>query len=450
MNNLLNYVLIGFMCLLGSNSVLAQNIYAVNNNSDQLVTLDPTTLLPVGVSVSMTQDGTPILGCNGLAVHPVCGEIYIIYKMSGVVGRLLGIVNPTSGEINQIGNTGDKVAGICFGDAEHLYAITGDGADVPSSLYKVNMTTAVMTLFVTYGSGDDGECIGFSPDDGKIYHWSGIDDIIMESTDTLTGVTTDIAISGFIYSEVFGAMYNGAGSFLLSDIDGVFINMDVSGSATLAAEVVDDYKGLGLPVTPPDFDATILTEDPVPFCPGDSALFTASVGESYQWYLDDFAIAGATSSTYEVGAVGELSAFIESPDGCMIQSNIETISLLTSPIVTLLPGDAGICLGDSVLFIGSSGGTSQWYKDGVIIPGADNDSIYVSTEGIYNMVKTNTSGCSDSADVGIILFVGTYPIVTLLPATDTIFCPGDSVMLSGSTGGTLQWYKKRYYYTWCR
>lgn len=427
------------MCLLGVNS-MAQNIYAVNNGSDQLVTLDPATLQPVGASVSMTDGGVAITGCNGLSVHPVCADIYIVYKMNGVTGRLLGIVDPATGVITPLGNTGDNVAGICFGDGDHLYAVTGDGATVPSTLFKMNQYTAVMTPFVTYGNGNDGESIAFNEDDGKIYHWSGNGINVMESTDTLTGVTTNIVESGAVHAEIFSATYVGAGQFLLSEISDVFLYIDVTGFAILGPTGVADYKGLGLPgIAPAPFTPTISTVDPTSFCPGDSATFTAPASAAYIWQLDGVTIPGATGSTYEAMSPGNLSALIASPIGCLGESNSVLIDLFQSPNVNLLPGDTSICPGDSILFIGANGGSLQWSLDGVPIAGANNDSLYVTLAGNYNQVKTNMSGCSDSSAVPLTLSYYQVPNVSLLPG-DTSICPGDSVLFIGSMGGSSQWY----------
>ena len=78
--------------------------------------------------------------------------------------------------------------------------------------------------------------------------------------------------------------------------------------------------------------------------------------------------------------------------------------MATSPIVSLLPAtDTVFCPGDSILLTGATGGTLQWFKDGIMIPGANESTYYASEVGIYNQLKTNTSGCSDSSNVGILL-----------------------------------------------
>ena len=48
---------------------------------------------------------------------------------------------------------------------------------------------------------------------------------------------------------------------------------------------------------------------------------------------------------------------------------------------------------------GASGGTLQWYLDGSPISGASSSSYYATASGDYNMIKTNSNGCSDSASL---------------------------------------------------
>lgn len=65
-----------------------------------------------------------------------------------------------------------SVAGPARADAI-LYAISGDGASPPSTLYALDASTGVPTAVATLGNGDDGEGIAFRPDDALLYHSTG-------------------------------------------------------------------------------------------------------------------------------------------------------------------------------------------------------------------------------------------------------------------------------------
>ncbi|MEK7226755.1 MAG: hypothetical protein AAB221_13880, partial [Bacteroidota bacterium] len=51
-----------------------------------------------------TLSGFTITGMNGIATNPLTGEHFIIMKVSGVAGRVLGKVNVQTGVCTQIGN----------------------------------------------------------------------------------------------------------------------------------------------------------------------------------------------------------------------------------------------------------------------------------------------------------------------------------------------------------
>ncbi len=243
-------VLIAVLVLFSSNLIAQTNMFTVSPYDTYFRTVD-TTSMTVLDSVLLTSSVGTITGGNGLSVRPCSGEVYIAYKVSGFTNRQLGIVNPLSGVISPVGDMGDKAASIAFGDYNHLYAVTGDGGSNSEKLFKVNLTTGLMTFFSNYGNGSDGESIAFCSDNGKIYHWSGRDtNPAMESTDTITGVTTSITRTGYNYDEVFGAVYIGSGEFLLTNLDMETILVDTTGFAVLTGSTTYYYKGLAFPITP--------------------------------------------------------------------------------------------------------------------------------------------------------------------------------------------------------
>ncbi|MBK9637059.1 MAG: T9SS type A sorting domain-containing protein [Bacteroidetes bacterium] len=173
-------------------------------------------------------------------------------------------------------------------------------------------------------------------------------------------------------------------------------------------------------------------------CSGDSSLLSGTSGGTSQWYLDGVAIAGATSDSYYASQPGVYNMIKTNANGCSDSSSIGIQFVVNAlPLVTL-SGTNVICNGDSILLSGTSGGTSQWYLDGVAITGATSDSYYASQPGVYNMIKTNANGCSDSSSTGVQLVVNALPLVTL-SGTNAI-CNGDSSLLTGTSGGTSQWY----------
>lgn len=439
------YVLLLFTCFIGlayqTNAQTPQNLYTVSPYTDSVWVVDTTTLTAQLPGTVLTSSSGTVTGCNGLAKEPCTGDMYIIYKVSGVTGRVLGILEPTTGVITEIGNTGDNFAGICFAGQGQLFGVTGDGATIPESLFSIDMTTAAVTLVTNYGAGSDGETIEFCDANGMIYHWSGRDtNPAMEKTDPATGTTTNITRTGYNYDEVFSAQYLGGDKFLLANLDMEFILVDTAGFATLLPTPTHSYYK-GMAFEPGSFlNPLLMTQDTSIFCPGDSVTYYVNAGGfQYQWYQNGTAVAGGTSDTLVVNAPGPL--YVEVIDGtCMFSSDTVTIQNYNLPNVAITPGDTAICAGETVLLTGSNGGQSQWYMNGSVIAGATANTYLVSQEGLYNMTKTNQNGCKDSAAVGTYITINTVPVVVLNPATDTVFCTNDSIQLTGSSGGSSQWY----------
>lgn len=133
---------------------------------DELYELDPssaTTELLGQVSIT----GDSITGYNGLATNPVDGTVYAVVQLEGNANRRIrNLISLDVGALTatNIGTLSeDGVAGISCLPNGGLIAVTGDGATNPEVLWSVNRTTAMMTMIVALGAGDDGEAIAAVP-----------------------------------------------------------------------------------------------------------------------------------------------------------------------------------------------------------------------------------------------------------------------------------------------
>ena len=128
--------------LLGAlNSNAQSTFYAVSPFDANLRIMDSTTMTATS-TVPLTSATGTVTGANGLATF-TCGPIYIVYKANA--SRYLGIIDPATGIIAEIGNLGDNVANIAFVNSV-LYGVTGDGAAVGETLYTIDTVNAAMTL----------------------------------------------------------------------------------------------------------------------------------------------------------------------------------------------------------------------------------------------------------------------------------------------------------------
>ena len=164
-----------------------------------------------------------------MATDPTTNVLWALLKLSGQIGRELVTIDPTTGIATSIGDTGESLAALAFLNDGTLYGVTGDqrsnpGAGTPETLFTLSKVDATPTLVVALGNGDDGETIAFNPDDGLLYHASGLGiqnesvfGEIFETIDPVMLVVTNIPLSGDDYSEATGLTYDqGEGSFLVA------------------------------------------------------------------------------------------------------------------------------------------------------------------------------------------------------------------------------------------
>jgi hypothetical protein len=178
---------------------------------------------------------------------------------------------------------------------------------------------------------------------------------------------------------------------------------------------------------------------PATICSGNSSVITVSGSGgtgtiNYMWMPGNL-----TGTTQTVTPTSTTTYTITGTDanGCTGTRTI-TVTVNSRPVVTL-SGNNSFCAGGSTLLTGSSGGTSQWYRNGVIIPGATSNTYSATQAGVYNLMKTNLNGCSDSAAVGITVTVNALPVVSSVSSTAPLCNGGNngSASVTATGAGTL-------------
>ncbi len=223
-------------------------LYSVSPRDDKLRVIDTNEVVQTTSSVAIILPGKTVQGGNGLAIHPVSGQLYALLNLQGQVGRQLVTIDPSTGLATSIGDTGDRFAGLAFNSAGVLYAVTGDGATVPESLYTLNLATAVPTLVKVLGNGNDGETIAYDPDDGFMYHASGegVPNVneIFEKIDLTTLAVTQITLLGDDYTEATALGYEGLRNFYLADLGRRLYRTNTDGVSDFLGIIDHDSKGL--------------------------------------------------------------------------------------------------------------------------------------------------------------------------------------------------------------
>lgn len=369
-------------------------------------------------------------GCTGLARNPSTGTFYIVGKDGS--DRYLGILDPLTGDITMQGDLFDRFAQITFNSNNTLLGVTGDGGNVSETVFRIDQNNASNTVLTALGNGNDGECICYQPQNNKVYHWSGNGTVVYEKFDTTGANLTNIPVLGGYSGEIFGAVYKTNGKFLTANIDAEFRLVDTLGNfdaplTTYSANI----KGLAYITCPRVITGTLSV------CPnGTTALTMSSGGDYYQWYRNNVAVAGGTLATLTASLPGHYNCVIN--DACGMDSLAAgvNVQLLNMPAVSI-SGSSTLCAGKTVTLTGSSGGTSQWYLNGVLIQGATSNTYAATQPGVYNMIKTNTNGCKDSAAVGKVLNV-IQPTITISGQGQSV-CEGTAVTFTASGAVSYTW-----------
>ncbi len=422
-------------------------LYGASPFADSLWTIDTTTFTSsASVLLVDTLTGTgSVTGVNGLAVHPCTGEYYLSYKVSGASGRLLGTVNTSNGIITQIGNTGDKIAGISFLDDTTLYAQTGDGASTAEELYTVDLTTAALTSVANSGNGNDGETICYNTDDGLFYHWSGLGTQntfeILESFNPTTLVYTPITLSLHDPSEVYGSVYIGNNNFYINDANGSFYNVNVTTGVVDSTGLGNSpngngLKGLAFPSRYVWYDQA--NTDSI--CPaGDSTLLIATSGATaYQWYQDGVAITGATNDSLYASSPGSFKCEITRGTCVAFSDDSLSIGGFAVDAAILDAVSPSFCPGDSVTItdLATGGVSSEWISGGAVV---DTDSSYTAlTAGNLTYRLYSANGCFD--EVAVVVTENALPTISGTVTDETV--GGDGAIDATFTGApvlTFDW-----------
>jgi hypothetical protein len=447
MKKILLITMVFFAYLAGTSTASAQypsvtpKLYGSSPFQDSLWTVDTTNFSIINRQ-GPTLAGFTITGMNGLAYDPTTYETYIIMKVSGVTGRVLGKIDFSTGVCTQIGNLGQNFSSIVFDETGQLWGATGNGSTNSETLYKIDKTTAVITLMYAMGNGADGEVLLYNRDDNFMYHWSGNSTMVYEKwpLSNLTYTPTNIPTIGVSSGETFGSLYLTGNKFLISNISSQFRRVAPDGTYTAGSvgpNLPDDFRGL---VMPPEFaiSSTTICEDvdTIYANAGSLQLFDTI---TYHWgdgTFDEYAVSAGVQASHVYSTGGTYTLAIELDNGNVQDTaKMFTIQVNATPVVTLA-GNTSICSGAAVVLNGPDNVINQWYLNGSPVALETNDTISTNIAGYYNLLQTSANGCSDSSAVGLALVDFTNPTVFI--GNDTAVC--DQIVLdAGNAGSTYVW-----------
>lgn len=165
-------------------------------------------------------------------------------------------------------------------------------------------------------------------------------------------------------------------------------------------------------------------------------------GLTYQWQLNGANIIGQTSNTIQAVSAGSYTLFVVNGSGCTATSNAIIVTSAATPTVSISSASTTICGTGSISIstTAQAGSTYQWRRNGINISGATSASYSASQSGSYELVLTNSSGCSAISNTIDIEQVSSLT-ASIGASGNTTICQGSSSILSINTepGNAIQW-----------
>lgn len=150
-------------------------------------------------------------------------------------------------------------------------------------------------------------------------------------------------------------------------------------------------------VTVAPLDTSVQNLDPLQLCVSggfSSRLQAASGMSSYQWLKDGVQISGATNRLFTATQTGNYRVVVRNSLGCQDTSGVYTITFFPPPTgLFQTPALTDICEGGSITLTASGAVSYQWFRNGIIIPGAIAANYNAFLPGVYTVNFVSAQGC---------------------------------------------------------
>jgi hypothetical protein len=215
-------------------------IYSIGRTAPYLLRIDPRDGACID-SVRITFPRQFPLQGNGLAAHPLTGELWAILRLMGVEGRELVTLDPASGRATSIGNLGTDMSALAFDHDGILYGVTGQTGEPPSTLCRIDPVTAELESLTTLSSGP-GHALAYNPEEEFFVHAA---DEEIEMIDLYSLTVWPFPVSGFPWSSPKARTYAGDDYYHFAAEGSLFLRLDANGVCDSVGVTVPT-KGLAL------------------------------------------------------------------------------------------------------------------------------------------------------------------------------------------------------------
>ena len=349
---------------------------------------------------------------HGIFMNNADSLIYTILNNSTEEDRNLYTINPFDGTFELVHDlTVEYLSSSDISeDGMTLYGVVGQAGTTPGEVYSIDITTWVETPLTT-ATAVNGQsfALEFHPPDSSLYIFSGnwdTNEQMVQKIDleTLSNVS-EVLTGGIDPSNIAGALWSGVENvFYLTENWGSYLSV-TDGTTNNLTYIIDLPYGCHDIV---EFYTLRREADVIGLCPNveDSTLLSSIYPfDAIKWFMDDIEMAETNDSIW-VSEPGAYQALFPIADGNFMWSEIIVVNYATVPVVTITQteGDNLICDGEFIILTGADGGTLQWFFNSEIIPDANGSTYDAGEIGLYNQMKTNLSGCSNTSEAAYEIF----------------------------------------------
>lgn len=400
---------------------------STDNTFDTQTLLDTDVVTMVGSSLGCSSTSAPLVITvspsptttltNDLGLLTICQGTEVVFTGTGATnyqfflnGASLGAPSTTNTYATSTLTNGDVISvtgsiGACSNSAQQQFNVQ---ANPIVELFSDNATNVIC----------DGDPITFIASGAQNYTFS-IGGAVVQGPSTANSLVNPILGNGLNEIQVIGTAANGCAT------------------SSGALEVQNNPNPI-VNVTVPN---NVI-------CAGESLLFTATGGDSYQFLLNGAPQTGlSASAAYSTNALsnGDQISVIGSLSGCTSTSNILTITVNPVPVVSMA-NDYGLnqyCEDILVTYTASGATNYEFFVNGASqgAPSGVNEinSSSFPTGAINLTVVGESLGCSASVNTAINMF----PLPTAIITTSTgltEFCDGDEVLFEAAGGSEYEFF----------
>jgi hypothetical protein len=345
---------------------------------------------PAGVNSGFSF--TPALGCNPIDVSYQAlitaqpGQ-FVTYNWNFANGNTSTSPNPPVQQYAQADTYSVSLNTRLYSLVVNSLNVTATGTGWCGDIEEPNFFGCVGSpdLFYILASGG-ASVTGPTVDDQMSAAWSNIGFVLSDNSLSLTIIDEDLISAndnlGTVNINIIGP---GTYSFANGEYTGTMVVDTVLAQSYLDVDTVISFPNALVPVVVPVGDTV--------FCNGQPFNFIVNNPDALiNWYLNDTTLLiGQNQSTYTPTQSGSYSVVTTNAYNCSASSNSITIEILPVPPTPVLVANGGLL---STSAVSSS---YAWTYNGMVIPGANQNSYAYGDTGIYCVIVTNADGCASQA-----------------------------------------------------